>query len=146
MTDIMPSDIPSAHFVLKRDYHPHWIVLTAHRSGSKEAVAVEMNLDQWIKLPPVRYAVKLELSGRKPRQPAAVVRDPPVALPVPRGHIESREGQDWVVVTACRAGSEEVVSVEMTLAQWVALKPIRYAVMSQMERCEERQLRLKGSL
>ena len=142
----MPSDIPSAHFVLKRDYQPHWIVITAYRAGSDEAATVEMNLDQWIKLPPVRYAVKLEISGRKPRRPAAAVRDPAVTLPVPRGHIESREGQDWVIVTAYRAGSKEVVSVEMTLAQWFALKPIRYAVSSQMERCEERQLRLQGAL
>ena len=143
----MPNDVPSARFVLKRNYHPHWIVLTAYRAGgSDEVVSVEMNLDQWIKLQPVRYAVKSEISGRKPRQPAPVVPDPAVAPPVPRGHIESKDGQEWVVVTACRAESEEVVSIEMTLAQWVTLKPIRYAVMSQTERCEERQLRLRGDL
>ena len=88
----MPSDIPSAHFVLKRDYQPHWIVLTAHSAGSNEVATVEMSLDQWIKLPPVRYAVKLEISGRKPRRPVAIVRNPAVTLPVPRGHIERREG------------------------------------------------------
>ena len=76
----MPNDIPSARFVLKRNYHPHWIVLTAYRAGgSDEVVSVEMNLDQWIKLQPVRYAVKSEISGRKPRQPAPVVPDPAVA-------------------------------------------------------------------
>jgi hypothetical protein len=58
------NDIPNARFEYReKGYQRHWIVITANLAGSDEPVAVEMSLDQWIRLAPVQYAVKLELGS-----------------------------------------------------------------------------------
>jgi hypothetical protein len=129
MNTVPPADVPNAHFEFReKAWQPRWIILTAHREGSDEPVTVEMSLDDWIHLAPVQYVVKLELSQQQPRRPRAQISSSSEALPVPRGHIEWKDGQNWVVVTARRLGTQEAVTVEMTLGQWSPLKPVRAAV------------------
>jgi hypothetical protein len=141
MNTIPPIDVPSARFDFReRSYQPHWIVLTALRTGSDEPVTVEMSLDQWIHLAPVQYVVKLELSQQQPRRPRAPIHDPAVMPPVPRGHIEWKDGQNRVVITAYRAGTQEPVTLEMTLGQWFPLKPVRAAVQDGLDNWVDRQM------
>lgn len=132
------SDIPNAHFESRREYHPTWIVLTACRVDSADSATVEMNLTQWFNLAPVQYVIKLELSRQQPRRPSAIINTSPAALPVPRGHIEWKNGQNWVVLTAYRSGTQEATTVEMTLGQWFALKPVRFMVADRLDRWRDR--------
>ena len=144
MNTVAPSDVPRGIENWRRD---HWVVvLTAYRARSEEAVTVEMTLDQWFDLPPVQYVVKVELSRQQPRRPAGITGDATAALPVPRGHIEWRNGQNWVILTAYRAGSQEAVTVEVTLTQWFALIPVRSAVEERLERWQNNKLRSLGAL
>jgi hypothetical protein len=43
------------------------------------------------------------------------------------------EGRNWVILTAYRLGTKDAATVEMTLGQWFALKPVRDAVMDAFE-------------
>jgi hypothetical protein len=142
MTNTIPSsEIPNAVFEYRKNaYQARWIILTAHRIGSGETVTVEMSLDQWIKLAPVQYVVKLELSQQQPRRPRPVTDDSARTLPVPQGYIEWKDGQNWVVLTAYRAGTEEAVTVEMTLGQWLPLKPVRAAVRDGLDNWQDRKM------
>jgi hypothetical protein len=141
-----PSDIPSAHFDARiQDYDPCWIILNAYRAGTNEVVTnevvtVEMSYGQWLDLPPVEYVIKLELSRQQPRCPRAVAGNAAETLAVPRGHVEWKDGQNWVVITAFRAGTQDPVTVEMTLGQWFGLKPVGYAVMNRLESWQERKM------
>jgi hypothetical protein len=135
------NNIPNARFEYReKGYQRRWIVITANLAGSDEPVTVEMSLDQWIHLAPVQYAVKLELSRQQPRRPGAAANDSTTTLPVPRGHVEWRDGQNWVVLTAHRAGTQEAVTVEMTLGQWFPLKPVRAAVEDALDNWLYRQM------
>jgi hypothetical protein len=49
--------------------------------GSDEVVTVEMTLDEWIKLPPVQFVVKTELSRKQPRRPTKATDEAGAALP-----------------------------------------------------------------
>jgi hypothetical protein len=60
--------------------------------------------------------------------------------PVPHGHIEWKDGQNWVVVTANRIGIQEPITLEMTLAQWLALRPVRRAVEAVLENWHDRKM------
>ena len=141
MSTAPPSDIPHARSEYReKAYQPRWVILTAHRASSDEPITVEMNLDQWIDLAPVQYVIKLELSQQQPRRPRAVSNHSGGALPVPRGHIEWKDGQNWVVLTAYRAGTQEPVTVEMTLGQWFVLKPVRDAVYDELESWQDRRM------
>ncbi len=122
----------------------NWVILTARQAGSEQLVTVEMTLEQWFDLPPVQYVVKMELSRQQPRRPSGITNEPAAALPVPRGHIEWKDGQNWVVLTACRTGSQDAVTVKLTLGQWFALIPVRYAVEERLERWEGNKLRQLG--
>jgi hypothetical protein len=104
-----------------------------------------MTLAQWFDLPPVQYVVKVELSRQQPRRPAGITI-PAAALPVPRGHIEWRDGQNWVILTAYRAGSQEAATIEVTLTQWFALIAVRSAVEERLERWQNNKLRSLGVL
>jgi hypothetical protein len=128
--DLSSVDVPNARFDFReRAYQPRWILLTARCAGiANEAATIEMSLDDWIHLAPVQYVVKLELSQQQPRRPRALISNSSEALPVPRGHIEWKEGQNWVVITAYRVGTQEPVTVEMPLGQWLPLQPVRAAV------------------
>jgi hypothetical protein len=121
-----------------------WVILTARRTGGEEPVTIEIALGQWIDLAPVQYVMKTELSRQQPRRPGPVANDSAPALSVPRGHIEWKEGQNWVVLTACLLGSQTPVTVEITLGQWFALIPVRYAVEEQLERWEANKQRQRG--
>ncbi len=137
---VAPDEIPRGLFGLKeKDIH-NWVFLTAFAAGSQDPMTVEMTLDQWMVLPPVQYVVKLELSQQQPRRPSASSNDPAATLPVPRGHIEWKDGQNWVVLTAYRIETKEAVTVEMTLAQWFALKPVRAAVRDRLESWQDRKM------
>jgi hypothetical protein len=141
MNTLAPADIPNGHFELRSDArHPHWVILTAYHVGSEEPMMVEMTLDQWIVLAPVLYVIQLELSQRQPRRPSGVTRDSASVLPVPRGHIEWKDGRNWVVLTAYRAGTQNAVTVKMTLGHWFALKPVRAAVMDRFENWQDRKM------
>jgi hypothetical protein len=52
-------------------------------------------------------------------------------------HIEWKDGQNWGILTAYCAESDEVTTVEVTLTQWFALVPVRYAVEERLERWQE---------
>jgi hypothetical protein len=140
MNTVAPNDIPYGRL----DQRPHQmhlnVILTAYRAGGEAPVTVEMTLDQWLDLPPVQYVIKTELSRQQPRRPAGIANDPARAHVVPRGHIEWKDGQNWVVLTAYAAGTEEAVTVEVTLSQWFALTPVRYAVEERLERWQENKL------
>lgn len=46
---------------------------------------------------------------------------------VPRSRIAWRDGQNRVRLVAFRAGTQEQVTVEMTLDEWMRLEAVRYA-------------------
>jgi hypothetical protein len=133
-------DIPDTRGELRRDAsHPHWFILKAYRADSNDPVEVELSLDQWWDLAPMQYTLKLELSRQQPRRPSRIT-DGSAALSVPRGHIEWKNGQNMVVLTAHRYGTQESITVEMTLAQWIVLSPVRYIVTEHLDRWRDRQL------
>jgi hypothetical protein len=133
------ADIPNTRGELRRDAdHPHWFILTACRADSNDPVAVELSLGQWWDLAPMQYVVKLELSRQQPRRPSPITNGS-AALPVTRGHIEWKNGQNMVVLTAHRYGTQEPITVEMTLAQWIILSPVRYIVTEHLDRWRDRQ-------
>src|SRR5689334_4033910 len=117
MTSTSTGEIPTARFEFRNEerYQPYWIVVTAYRSGSNDPVTFEMDFGQWHALAPVQYVIKLELSQKQPRRPSPDSERPTT---VPHGHIEWKNGQNWVVVTAHRIGTKEAVTIEMTLGQW----------------------------
>jgi hypothetical protein len=133
------ADIPNTRGEQRRDaYHPHWFILTAYRADTTDPVEVELSLDQWWDLAPMQYTLKLELSRQQPRRPSAIAEGP-TALSIPRGHIEWKNGQNMVVITAHRYQTQEPMTVEMTLAQWMMLKPVRYIVMEHLDRWRDRE-------
>jgi hypothetical protein len=144
MNTVAASDVP--YGLLSFKDAQFWVVLTARCTGSEDVVTVEMTLDQWFDLPPVQYVVKLQLSRQQPRRPAATINDPAESHPVPRGHIEWKDGQNWVVLTAYLAGSQDAVTVEIPLGQWFGLIPVRAVVEEQLERWESNKLRQLGQL
>ena len=145
MTDtVAPTEVPRA---LLDSRITHWAVLvTACRAGSDEVVTVETTLDQWIELPVVQFVIKTELARKQPRRPTKTADDPGAALPVPRGHIGWRDGQNWVSLTAQLRGSQDVATVEMPLGQWFALVAVRYAVEEHLERWESTRAYFAGEL
>jgi hypothetical protein len=120
------------------------ILITAHRAGTEEVVTIDMTLGQWLELSPVQYVIKLELSRQQPRRPTASIGRE--AAPVPRAHIEWKEGQNWVVLTAFRARTEEPVTMEFSLWQWMGLIPVRYAVEERLERWQWNKARQLGDI
>ena len=144
MNTVAQRDTPYGRLNFKE--YQNWVILTARRAGSEDLVTVEMTLDQWFDLPPVQYVVKTELSRQQPRRPAATSTDPAAILSVPRGHIEWKQGQNWVVLTAYLAGSKDVVTVEIPLGQWFGLIPVRAVVEDRLERWQENKLRQLGEL
>ena len=143
MESIAPDEIPRGYSGFKeKDIH-NWVFLTAFAAGSQDPMTVEMTLDQWIVLPPVQYVVKLHLSKQQPRRPTVITNDPAATLHVPRGHIEWRDGQNWVVLTAYRTGTQEAVTLEMTLAQWFALKPVRDSVKERLDHWQDNKWGLR---
>jgi hypothetical protein len=129
MNTMPTSDIPNARTEYRqKDWQPYWIIVTAHRTGTEEPATVEMNLDQWVKLPTVQYVVKLELSQKQPRCPREMPEHSLATQPVPHSYIKWRDGRNWVILTAYRAGTQDPVTVEMTLGQWFALKPVQHIV------------------
>jgi hypothetical protein len=135
MDTVASSNVPSGIYVLKSDArNPHWLILTAHRADGEGPVEIEMTAGEWYSLPPVQFVLKLHLSQQQPRRPSPTSNDndPAAVLPIPRAHIEWKDGQNWVILTAHRAGTQEPVTVEMTLADWFALMPVRLAVSNRL--------------
>lgn len=122
------------------------ILITAHRAGTEEVVTIDMTLGQWLELPPVQYVIKLELSRRQPRRPTGAISDGATSTSVPRAHIAWKEGQNWVVLTAFRTRTEEPVTMEFTLWQWMELIPVRYAVEERLERWQWNKARQLGDI
>jgi hypothetical protein len=121
-----------------------WAIVTACRAGTEELVTIETTLRQWLDLPPVQYVVKTALSRQQPRRPTLVSDD--TASLVPRAHIEWREGQNWVVLTAHLLESHDVVTVDIPLHERFCLIPVRHAVEDRLERWQENKLRQLGEL
>jgi hypothetical protein len=142
MNTIASSEVPYGRLDWKENQN--WVILTARRTGSEEPVTVEITLAQWLDLPPVQYVMKTELSRQQPRRPGALATDPALAHSVPRGHIEWKEGQNWVVLTAYAVGSQAAVTIEIPLGQWFALIPVRYAVEERLERWQANKQRQLG--
>ena len=140
MNTVAPIDIPHGRLEQRPHEKHNFVILTAFRAEGEDPITVEMTLDQWLDLPPVQYVVKTELSRQQPRRPTGVTDDPTTTHVVPRGHIEWKDGQNWVVLTAHVAGSKEATTVGMTLTQWFALNLVRYAVDEQLERWQENRL------
>jgi hypothetical protein len=121
-----------------------WVLVTAYRAATNDVVTIDMTLEQWLELPPVQYIIKLELSRQQPRRPTASIGRE--AAPVPRAHIEWKEGQNWVVLTAFRTRTEEPVTMEFTLWQWMGLIPVRSAVEERLERWQGNKARQLGDI
>jgi hypothetical protein len=146
MTDTFaPTDVPRALLASIRT-GGHAVLVTACRAGSDEVVTVEMTLGEWIKLPLVQFVIKTELARKQPRRPTKIADAADTALPVPRGHIGWKDGQNWVSLTAQLVGSQDVATVEMTLGQWFALVAVRYAVEEHLERWESTRAYFAGEL
>jgi len=138
MTSVASGEIPTSRLDFRnKGYQPYWMLVTAYRSGSNEPVTIEMDFGEWLAFAPVQYVVKLELSQKQPRRPAPN-KDRPET--VPHGHIEWRDGQNWVVVTAHRTGTQEAVTIEMTLWQWFGLKMVRFAVEQHLTNWHDRKM------
>jgi hypothetical protein len=60
---------------------------------------------------------------------------------VPHSRLDSRPHEKhWIVIlTAYRAGSEDPVTVEMTLDQWLDLPPVQYVVKTELSRQQPRR-------
>jgi hypothetical protein len=131
-----PNDIPRARMIPRLDPPRVVVIITAYQAGTKEPATIEMRLEQWMDLLPVQYVVKLQLSKQQPRRPTQT-NGSDAESPVPRGHIEWRDGQNWVVVTAARADTGEPVTFEMTLAQWFTFAPVQWATDFRLGRWRE---------
>ena len=138
-----PLGIPNADWVADSSIARR-LVLTACRAGTWDPVTIEMTEFEWFDLVPVKYVVKLALSRKQPRRPKNTAEESATSLVVPRGHIEWRDGQNWVILTARRAGTQDPVTVDMTLAQWFALEPVQFAIDSEFERWRADQAYWKG--
>jgi hypothetical protein len=123
-----------------------WVVVPAPRVGTEDVVTVDMTFEQWLELPPVQYVVKLELSRQQPRRPTGAASGPPASLPVPHGYMEWRDGQNCVILTAYRTGTEEPATLEFTLWQWLRLVPVRSAVEERLERWQWNKARQLGEI
>jgi hypothetical protein len=123
-----------------------WVIVPAPRVGTEDVVTVDMTFDQWLELPPVQYVIKLELSRQQPRRPTGAASGSPASLPVPCGHMEWKDGQNWVILTAFRTGTKEPVTLEFTLWQWLELRPVRYAVEERVERWQWNKARQLGEI
>jgi hypothetical protein len=142
MNTIASSEVPYGRLDWKQNQN--WVILTARRTGSEEPATVEITLAQWLDLPPVQYVMKTELSRQQPRRPGTVTNDLASAHSVPRGHIEWKEGQNWVILTAYAVVSQAAVTIEIPLGQWFALIPVRYAVEERLERWQANKQRQLG--
>jgi hypothetical protein len=141
MSAVDPTQIPTARFEFRNEPpQPYWVLVTAHRAGGDQPVTVEMDFTQWLALAPVQYVVKLELSQKQPRRPVASAEDSVATASIPRGHIEWKDGQNWVILTAHHAGTHEPVTVQMPLSRWFALKPIRAAVADHLDNWHNRKM------
>jgi hypothetical protein len=122
--------------------NPYWVTLAAYRADGKGPVVVEMTAGEWHYLPLVQYVVKLLLSQQQPRRPNKISaeNDPAAMLPIPRAHIEWKDGQNWVLLTANQVGTQEPVTVEMTLADWFALMPVRSEVRHGLEAWQQKKM------
>jgi hypothetical protein len=123
-----------------------WVIIPGRLAGTEDLVSVEMTLEYWLELPPVQYVIKLELSQQQPRRPIAAAREDALTRPIPRGHFEWKDGQNWVILTACRTGTNEPVVLEFTLWQWLQLIPVRYAVEERLERWQWNKARQLGEI
>jgi hypothetical protein len=90
--------------------------------------------------------IKLELSRQQPRRPVGASSEAATSLPVPRGHMEWKDGQNWVILTAFRTGTKEPVTLEFTLWQWLRLIPVRYAVEERLERWQWSKALQRGKI
>jgi hypothetical protein len=133
------------HGRLDYKHNQSWAIVTACRAGTEELVTIETTLEQWLDLLPVQYVVKTALSRQQPRRPIPVSNDDASSL-VPRAHIEWREGQNWVVLTAHLLESRDAVTVDIPLHEWFCLIPVRHAVEDRLERWQENKLRQLGEL
>lgn len=137
-------DVPSGVYEFRnKDFrNPYWVTLTAYRADGKGPVVVEMTASEWHYLPLVQYVVKLLLSQQQPRRPSKISNDndPAATLPIPRAHIEWKDGQNWVILTSNQAGTQEAVTVEMTLAEWFDLMPVRSEVRDGLEAWQQKRM------
>jgi len=107
------------------------VILTGRLRDAEQVVTVEIEGDDWFCLLPVRRMIEDELKSRGLDGPASFtfIDKPEFSDRVPGGRIEHRERDDWVVITAFIAGSkEQAATVELPLAQWTNLAPVRFAI------------------
>jgi hypothetical protein len=113
-----------AHGIVVWNHDHYLITITGRCTGGDESATVEMTERDWQLLAPVRQAVeeerkRLHISAA----PLAMVAADAVPA-LPRAHLERRQDQTWVILTACRAGGTDAVSLEIPWPQWSALAPI----------------------
>jgi hypothetical protein len=126
----MPISAPYGRFDWRqneRKFGQYFVVITAYCRAVDDMVTIEMTAEEWAALPPVQYAANLLLSRQQPRRPG-ITSDPDSATRVPRGHIEWKDGQNWVTVTALGDAGQGVITVEITLAEWFSFMPVQTAV------------------
>ena len=120
------------------------VVLTARRRDTGQVVAVEIEGEDWFCLSPVRRTIEDELRSRGLAGPApfTFIDGPEFSDGIPGGRIERRGSDDGVIITAFLAGSEgreneenaseEHATVELPLARWTDLAPVRFAIDSEV--------------
>jgi hypothetical protein len=125
---------------LDPDRRVHVLIITAYRLGSSERVTLEVPYDQWWHLAPVRRVVDAELTRRK--LPVHLDGDAPSSAwtgEIPSARIERRNGQDWVMLTAERYRTADIVTVEMTWEEWLNFPPLRWVTETEILLREEDQ-------
>jgi hypothetical protein len=140
---VEPKKIPHAR--LEQRSIQSFLVITAHRVGGDGLATVEISVDDWFDLPPVRQALQDELKRRKMsrRSLNRLVHGKgcsiaiPASTGVPGGHTERRGEEDWVVVNAFDEEHKQPVTIEMTLPQWLEFWPVQWVIEDELERRDE---------
>jgi hypothetical protein len=87
--------------------------------GGAELAKLEVPLADWLRLPPVRHAVaRLMEWNEDPIEINPGPRSSPAGH-YPCGSVEHRNGEDRAVITGCRAGTQDAVTVEMPWHEWL---------------------------
>jgi hypothetical protein len=58
---------------------------------------------------------------------------------IPQGRLDFWDNQTRILITAHRAGTEEVVTIDMTLGQWLELSPVQYVIKLELSRQQPRR-------
>ncbi len=113
-----------------------WIVLTLRERESEEWVTLEMTIDDWFSLPPLRRVIEEELKRRgiPIRSRWSLMGDTIACEGVPSGTVERRGEEEWVVITGYSPVREQPVTCEISFADWQSFRPVQWSIDDELER------------